>query len=177
MRADDDGRVPIPAQGNVVCTGLWLNADLLARAPVETRQVPILVLRVDCIRVLRIDYRTKSIAALSNEPVFIADAADFQGPGGSAYTLVVLRTAVNVVEGLRVIDGDIVKLGYRQIVLVAPVHTAIETFIHAAIAAHEVIVRIRRINPDHVIVHMLVSLAEVTECLATVVGNTNQHVH
>ena len=129
MRADYDRRVPVPAVRNVVRSRLRLNADLLSGAPIEASEIPILVFGVDGIRVFRIDDRAESVATLRKEPILIGDAADLERPRRSADAAVVLRPAVHIIEGLGIIEGDIVELRERKVALVAPIRTAIEALI------------------------------------------------
>ena len=71
MGADDEWRVPVPTWRIFITTGLRLNAKTFARPLVEADDNAVLERRVDCIRIFRIDLRTKSVATLRYEPIGI----------------------------------------------------------------------------------------------------------
>src|SRR2546423_4348004 len=98
MRTDDDRRVPIPAVGDVISGGLRLDPDPLPRAPIKAGQIPILILSVNRVRIFRVDYGAKAVAALSDEPIFIWDTVDLQSARRSTEALIVLGTTVYVVK-------------------------------------------------------------------------------
>ena len=63
-----------------------------------------------------------------------------------------------------------VELNDRQIVDMPPELAAVPTFINAAVAADDEVVRIRLVNPQRMVVDMPMFYADVGECLAAVPG-------
>ena len=159
MRADEERRIPVPAQRRLVLARLRLNAHRLTGAAIVADQRPVLRFGVDGVRVLRIDARMKTVAALGHEPIGVADAVHAARSGGTAEGEVILGAAVHVIEGGGVIDGDIVELRDGQIREELPVGALVERFVDAAVAADEVVVGVVGIDPDFMIVHMLPAFA------------------
>ena len=81
-------------------------------------------------------------------------------PGRTAERVVVLRAAIDVIERNIVVDIDVVKLSDRQVRFEVPVRSAVKALVHAAVAAHEHIIRVLWIDPDRVIVDVLEAFAE-----------------
>jgi hypothetical protein len=63
----------------------------------------------------------------------VADAVDAVGARGAALGVVVLRAAVDVVEGLVVVDRDLVELRHRQVGDEAPGLREVEALVEAAV--------------------------------------------
>src|ERR1051325_8762546 len=169
VRAEDERRIPVPARRIFVAAGLWLNADALARAFVEANDHAVLQRRINGIRIFRIDLRTETIAAIGDEPVGIDDARRAASARWTTKAEVVLRAAVDVVERLRVVGGDVVKLRHRKVLFEVPVLAAIVTLVNAAVATDEVMIGVRRLDPDVVIVDVLVLLPKTAQRAAAIV--------
>src|SRR5262249_35883000 len=132
---------------------------------------------IDCVWIFRIDLRTKTVAAVCNEPVRIDNTGSAARLRWPAKTVIILCAAVNVVEGFRVVGGDVVELRYRQILFEVPVLATIVALINTAVTTDEIVIRISRIDPDIVIVDVLVLLAEAAYCATTVIRNHQKDVH
>src|SRR6266851_4497290 len=103
MRADEQERIPVPAQRRLAFTRLGLNTHALARATVEAHQIAILGFRVDGVWIFGINAGLKAVALLSVEPIFIRDPVDAARLGRSPERGVILRAAINVIKGTLVI--------------------------------------------------------------------------
>ena len=132
---------------------------------------------IDRVRIFRIDLRTKAVAAVGDKPVGIDNAGSTARARWSTETEVVLGSAVDVVERLGVVGGDVIELRHRQVRLEVPVHAPIETLVDTAVAADEVMIGIVWIDPDVVIIDVLRSLAETAQGAASVVGHHEKDVH
>src|SRR5260370_26127195 len=114
--------------------GLRLDGHALAGSPVEANDTAVLHGGVDRVRILRIGAAVESIAALRDEAIGIRYAACVLSARRAAKAVVVLRTAVDGVERLRVIHGNVIELRDRQIGLENPVLALVETLVHDAVA-------------------------------------------
>ena len=83
----------------------------------------------------------------------------FLVPRRAAEAVVVLRAAVDVIERRVLADGDVVHLRGGQVGFEDPGGGAVEAFVEAAVAAHQVVIVVLRVDPDFVIVHVLVARA------------------
>jgi hypothetical protein len=175
--ADDEGRVPVPAQRLVAAPDFGLDAHALARALVEARERAVLVLGVDRVRVGRIDLRAEAVAAEGDEPVGVDDAVRVARARRPPEVEVVLRAAVDVVEGRRVVGRHVVELRDGEVLFEVPVLPAIPALVDAAVAADEVVARVVWIDPDVVVIDVLRSLAQRLERAPAVVRDEDQHVH
>src|SRR5207244_6133571 len=92
-----------------------LDAYFLPGPAVESHESAVLQLRVNCVRILRIDAAVEAIAALGNEPIGVGDAMHAARPGRTAESEVVLRAAIDVVERPGFVRGDVVELRHRQV--------------------------------------------------------------
>ena len=158
---DEERRVPVPAQGRVVRPRLRLDVDLLARLPVEPHEGAVLRLGVDDVGVPRLDGGEEAVAPLRDEPVLVQDAVDVVGPRRAAEGGVVLRAAVDVVEGLRVVDRHPVELRHREVRLELPRRAAVPRLVDAAVVAVQEVVGVLRVDPEGVVVDVLGLLARL----------------
>jgi hypothetical protein len=110
VRTDDDRRVPVPAEPRIPDRGLRLDVDLLPGAPVVADEAAVLRFGVDDVRVLRIDDGREPVAAGRDVPVGVDDAVHRVRARRAADGVVVLRTAVHVVERRVVVERDLVEL-------------------------------------------------------------------
>src|SRR5262249_42383058 len=157
VRADDERRVPLPAAERAASTSAataaasrrcrrQLSADDVLRArldaladagpQIEPREAAALRLRVDVVRVLRIDAAPEAVAAADVVPVARADAgAAVERARRSADRSVVLGAAADVVEGQRVVGRDAVELRQRQVGEVVERLHAVPRLVESAVVA------------------------------------------
>ncbi len=155
----------------------WMSISLAARAVVAD-QTAVLPLAVDDVRVRSgsIDGLV-AVAADGDEPVLVRDARAVERARRAAQRVVVLGAAVDVVEGLRVVDRHPVELGDRQVLEEALGRAAVEGLVDAAVAADEEVVGVVGVDPQGVVVDVLVLLADPLEGLAAVDGDLQEGVH
>ena len=112
VRADDDGRVPVPAQRRARrLPRLRLDVELLAGLAVEAHQAAVLRLGVDDVGVFGVDLRLEAVAALGDEPVGVADAVAVDRPRGAAEADVVLGAAVTRCRRAGVVQARLGRTG------------------------------------------------------------------
>src|SRR5882724_10805866 len=155
MRTDDKRRVPIPAQRIFVAAGLRLNTHALAGAFVVAHDVAALQLGINRVWIFGIDLSAKTVATLCYEPVGVDDAGGVAGARWPAERVIVLRAAKHIVERRRVVSGDVIELRDGQVALEKPIRAAVITLIDAAVAADQIMIVIRWVDPDFVIVDVL----------------------
>ena len=90
---------------------------------------------------------------------------------------VVLGAAVDVVEGLGVVDRDLVELGGRQVAVETPGGAAVPGLVETAVTAGEQVIGVVRVDPQGVVVNVFVGLGHVVEGLAAVLGDLHPGVH
>src|SRR5437588_7812473 len=169
MRADDEWRIPIPAQRIFVAGNLRLNTHPLARALVVANDVAGLQLGVNRVRIFGIDLGAKTVAALSYEPIGVHDAGRVARARWTTERIIVLRAAKHVIERRRVVGGDVIELGDGQVALEKPIRAAVVTLIDAAVTADQIVIVIRWVDPDFVIVDVLRSLAQPSQRAAAII--------
>src|SRR5258707_10924594 len=98
MRADDERRIPIPAQRIFVAAGLRLNAHALARALVVAHDIAALQLGINRVWIFRIDLSAKTVAALSYEPIGVHDARGVAGARWTTERVIVLCAAKHIIQ-------------------------------------------------------------------------------
>ena len=113
MLADKNRRVPIKTFTRFVFTGLRLDMHDLARCSVDTGKVTFLPFGIHDIGISRLRRRLVSISKQRNEPVRISNAVAVIRAGRAALGVIILRPAIDVIERLGVIDGDLIELGDR----------------------------------------------------------------
>ena len=84
MRADEQRRVPVPFVGGLACRRLRREEHSFLRAPIIAHEAAILVLRIDNVRIARIDLRFVSVAAQNDVPIGIRDPVYERGARGAA---------------------------------------------------------------------------------------------
>ena len=174
---DDDWRIPIPSQWIFVATNLGLNVHALAGALVKARKRSVLEFSVDGIWIFGIDLGAKSIPAQGDKPVGIGYARHIPSSRRPAHVKVVLRSAVNIVEGRGIVGGDIIDLHNWEIPFEVPIRAAIVAFVHSAVTADQVMFVVVWIDPDFVIVDMLGFLAQTAQGPATIVRDHQKYIH
>ena len=177
VRADDQRRVPIPAKTRLAYARLRLDVDLLPRELVVADEHAVLRLGVDDVRVLRIDDRLKAVAACRDVPVGVDDAVHRTRAGRTTDRVVVLRAAVDVVERLRVVDPYLVELRERKVFEPRPRRAAVVRFVKTAVAPPDQVIGVGGVDPQDVVVHVLVLLTDLAEGLAAVLGDLHPGVH
>jgi len=113
MRADQDWCIPVITLRWVALGGLWSYIDTFTGASVIARQVALLPLRVNDVRIGRIDGGLVPIAKQSDKPVCIGDAVYAHGTRWAAFAVIVLGAAIDVVKRLFVVHRNLVELGNR----------------------------------------------------------------
>ena len=176
VRRDDERRVPIPAERRAVLVFLRLNADALAGTLVDACHHAVLERGVDRVRILGVDARHEAVAVLGHEPVLVQDAVLGTGPRRSAERIVVLQSAVDVIERRRVVGVDVVVLRERQVREEGPGRGAIKRAVEAAVVADQQVAGVVRIDPDDVVVDVHVPLAKRPQRLTAIVGDLEDHV-
>src|ERR1044071_5766012 len=121
MRADDERRVPIPAQRVFTTANLGLNTHAFARPLVKTRKRTVLEFGINGIRIFRINLAAETITTISHEPVSIGNARSGARARRSTDAEIVLRTAVYVVKRRCVIGRHVVELRNRYIAFELPI--------------------------------------------------------
>ena len=174
---DEDRRVPVEALLGLVRGGLRLDVDDLAGRAVVTDEVPLLPLRVDDVGVPRLGGRLVAVTEERHEPVRVGDAVGVEGARGTALGVVVLGAAVDVVEGLRVVEGDLVELRHGQVRAEAPRGAVVVGLVDAAVASHEQVLGVGGVEDQGVVVGVLRRVAEAAEVRAAVVGHVEPDVH
>ncbi len=175
--ADQDRRVPVPALRRVARLGLRLDVDVLAGGAVVADEVALLPLAVGDVGVAGLGGGLVAVGTERDVPVVVADAVDGVGARRAALCRVVLGAAVDVVEGLGVVDGHLVELGDREVGDEAPGGREVEALVEPAVGADEQVVGVVGVEGEGVVVGVLVLLGEPTERGATVVGDLDAPVH
>ena len=176
MRAQDQRRVPVVAQRLLARADHRPDGDRLAAAAVVAAQIAVLGLRVDDVGVLGIDPGLEAVAADGDVPVVVGDAVGAGGARRTAEGEVVLGAAVDVVERLVVVDGDLVELGDRQVGEELPGGAAVTGLVQAAVTADQQAVGVVRVDPHGVVVDVLGDHRHAAEALAAVLGDVQPGV-
>ena len=176
MRADDERRVPVPAQRRIALRRFRHDVDALAGAFVESHDAGVLTGGVDRVGILRVDTRIEAVAAVGDETIGVGQHRVL-GARGAADAVVVLRAAIDVVERRVFIHRHVVELAGREVFFEDPGAGAVEALIQAAVASHHIVIVVLRVHPDIVIVDVLVARAELAGGAAAIVGNRNVDAH
>ena len=81
----------------------------------------------------------------------------------AANAVVILRAAIDAVERRVVIHSHVVELGDGKVADEFPVRAAVKALVDSAVAAGEQVLRVRRIDPERVIVDVLLRFAKRPE--------------
>src|ERR1041384_280507 len=155
MRADDEGRVPVPTQRIFVAADFRSDAMTLSGRFVVANQIAVLKLGIDRVRIFRIYLGAETVAALGDPPIAVDDARRVARARRSAEGKVVLCAGEHVVERGRIVSRHIVELRDRQVALEVPVRTAVPTLVYTAVTTDEVMFVVVRVDPDLVIINVL----------------------
>src|SRR5436305_327675 len=109
MRRRNDRRVPVEAI-LIRRDRCWLDVLRLPRPRIVLHPAALLRLGVDNLVIVRIGHGVEAVAACHAEPVGIRWTEGIPGAARAAPRLVVLQTAVDIVEWLRVVDRYGIKL-------------------------------------------------------------------
>ena len=129
------------------------NPRPLPRRPVHAEQVAALRLGDHHVRVGRVHHREEAVARAHVVPVARANPLVRPGVRRRAPRTVVLQAAAHVIRVLHV-HADLVELGDRQVAELVPVVGAVPAHRHAAVAAQDQVVRVRRVDPQRVVVQV-----------------------
>ena len=176
-RADRDRRIPVEPQRRVARLRPRADVDRLVALLVVSQQVPDLPLEVDRVRVRRIDGRGVPVGAVGDRPVGVRDAVGVGRPRRPELAAVVLRPAVDVVEGEGVVEGQLVELRHRQVLEEAPGLAPVARLVDAAVAAVEDVAGVALDEGHGVVVAVLVRLVDAAPGLAAVVRRPQARVH
>ena len=177
MRADQQGRIPVPAVGLHARSRYRLDGHFFAADPVETRQPPVLGLRVNDVGVAGVDLRLKTIAFLRYKPVRVHNAPVVDRARRPAQGEIVLGSAVYIIEGGGVVYGHAVELRDGQVGLVVPRSGIVPGLVQTAVASHQEVRRVFGIHPKRMVVHVFPRFAYRTERLSAVPGHLSIGVH
>ena len=140
MRAHQDRCVPVEPLIIFIRARLRLDGDHLTCGYIDTRQVSLLPFDVDNVRIPGLGGGLMPVPVQNNSPIRVLDAVKIVRPGRSALRAAVLGAAIDVVERLGVVDGDLIKLAHGKISDVTPVLGLIEAFVEAAvITQHDIV--------------------------------------
>ena len=76
--------------------------------------------------------------------------------------VIILRTAINIIKWLCIIDGHFIELRYWQIVDEPPGFFAVIAFIKSAIRTEQNVIRIIRAKSDGMIINMFMFIVQPT---------------
>ncbi len=142
------------------------NLAVAAGARVGDRDDAALRVAVDEVRLARIGHREEAVPEGERLPVLAADALVERRPAGPAPVEVVLQAAADVVRLPKVVV-DVIELAERDRVQVLERLPPVPRLIHAAVVAVQHAVRVRRVDPERVVIGVDVR-ADDAEALAAV---------
>ena len=177
VRADDQRRIPVVTKRVLAGCRLGLDVHQLTALAVVACEAPVLVLRIDDVRVTRLDDGLEAVAEDRDVEIGVADAVHAGRARRSTERGVVLRTAIDVVEREIVVGRRLVELRDREVGLELPGRATIPGFVEAPVTAVEHMVRVRGVDPHRVTVHMLVRFRDLAPALAAVLGDVQPGVH
>ena len=129
------------------------NPRPLPRRSVHAEQVAALRLGDHHVRVGRVHHREEAVTRAHVVPVARTNPLVRPRVRRRAPRTVVLQAAAYVIRVLHV-HADLVELGDRQVAELVPVVGAVPAHRHAAVAAQDQVVRVRRIDPQRMMVQV-----------------------
>ncbi len=153
------------------------DGDALAGGQIEPYESGVLRLGVHDVGIGGIDPRVEPVAAPREEPVAVVGAAGGARARGSAHGAIVLRTAEHPVERLNAVDLQPVELGQWQVLEPVVGLAAVERLVEPPVAADEQVVGVVRIDPEGVVVYVLVTPAQPAPVPPPVVAHRDADVH
>ncbi len=119
----------------------------------------------------------EAVAPRRHEPVRVDDPVHRRRPRRAAERRVVLRPAVDVVERLRLVQRHPVELRDGEVRLELPRRPAVPALVDAAVVPVDEVARVGRVDPERVVVDVLVLLAQPLPRLPAVLGHHVEDVH
>ena len=154
--ADRDRRIPVEALSRIARGRLRLDVDDLAGAAINTHQVSFLPFRIHDVGIARFYGRLMAVCKQGDEPVGVANTMQIVGARRSPLRGVVLSPAIDLVERLAVVSGNLIELGDGQVINEAPALLVVVALIQPTVRANHEIVGIIRTERNRMIVDMLV---------------------
>ncbi len=146
-----DARIPVKAKIDSRRLRVRTNKALFTGVQIPTRQVTALKHHVTAARILGIRERVETVTEANFLPVQVSNAGVFPYFGWASPGAIVLQSTIDVIWVI-VVDGNVIKLGERQVAYEASCLTAIVRDSNTAITADDHMPGIVRINPECVIV-------------------------
>ena len=153
MRRDHDGAVPVEAVALAAVLRLRPDQLGLGGPAIQPAQVAVLGLHVHGVRIARDRLGVEAVPAADPEPVLVADPLPEEGARRRAPASVVLEAAVHHVGRAHVV-ADLVELTERDGVDEIPAPAPVPRDVDAAVVPEHHVVRVGRINPHRVVVHV-----------------------
>ena len=178
MRADQDGRIPVPALGGLSGSRLRLDVNqFIAVTPVAV-DLALLILHVTDVFIGRVESHVVAVRTERNVPVLVSDTLGIQSAGGAKQRAQVLGAAQDIVKRQRVIHRQLVKLRNGEIGEMPPGCSLVKTFIQPGIAAGQQVIVIVRIDPQRMVVAVFFAPgAQHAEVFAAVTSHVKKDIH
>ena len=154
MLADYQRGIPVPFISFFAFTGLRPDVYSLSAFTVITNHVSVLCFGIYDVRVGWINRCPETVTSVSDKPIIVHNTHTVCISRRATHTVVILGTAIHIIERFAVIHVHPVKLGNRQIALKMIILAAVPCFIDTAIAADHKVLIIFRVNPHGMVVHM-----------------------
>ena len=142
-----------------------------------SHQSTVLPLAIHGVRIGGIDLHREAVTEHHHLPVGVRHTMHGAVARRTAEGRIVLRAAVHAIERLAVVHRHLVELRQRKVRKEIPARRLVERFVQPTVAANEIVVRVTRIDPDHMVVDMLVLLAQPTERPARIVADHVVRIH
>jgi len=169
--------IPIPAIRILSFSWFWLNTNFFATLSVETHKYSILRLRVNNIRIFRINLRFKSITSMCYKPIGIGDAVGGCNTRRSSETEIILCSSIDVIKRRIIVNSHFIKLRYRKVLFEIPSFSSIKSFINTTITTYQPMLVIMRIDPHTVIIDMLKIFSNIFKGFSSIMTHRHPGVH
>ena len=153
VRRMHERRVPVPAQRRLARSGHGPDRHRLDGHAIDADHVAVLRLAVGDAVVGRILQDDEAVAALQRRPVVVGDAGRAAHLARPAPAVVVLHAAADVVRRRHVV-AHVVEEPDRKIGQEVPRLRHVVRHGQAAVVADEDVVRVRRVDPDRVVIRV-----------------------
>ena len=178
VRADEQGRIPVPALRRIAVGGLRPDPDRLLAASIPAVQVPFLPHQVEHVRIARVERHAVPVRAQRRVPVVVPDAFAVERARGAVQRAQVLRPCQDVVERRPVAQRHLVELRHRQVRKVPPRRPLVEALVEAPVGARQQVSAVARVDPECVVVAVLVAPGlEGGKRRAAVPRDLKEHIH
>ena len=145
---------------------------------VDPLQIPLLGLDEGNGWIGRVEGQGVAVGAQRSVPVAVADALHVEGAGRPVERPQVLRAAEDVVEGLAVVERELVELRDRQVGEVPPSRALVEGLVEARVGPGQDVCGVGGVDPEGVVVAVLLAAgAQFGEGRAAVAGDVHEDVH